>query len=132
MNTVQVPGRWWEDPDIRDWQQGMCDTYAMALIRLFPYLRLGAITESYESDGDPCELERHWFAHDDQHAYDSLGRHNLPYLGIEPAPTYLCRLNISPGDYGWDWPHFFGENANEADYDRALSLIPVQHPWLLS
>ena len=44
----------------------------MALIKLRPTLRFGV------ADGNGF----HVFAHDDSYAYDSAGRHPLPYLGV--------------------------------------------------
>lgn len=61
------------------WHQGQCGTYATALIRLNPSLRLGL---SGYADGEFFDWQ-HAFAHDDTWAYDSAGRHLLPYLGID-------------------------------------------------
>lgn len=57
------------------WQQGGCLEYAVALTRARPGLRFGTL---YDEDG----LEAHHFAYDDVHAYDSAGRHPMPYRGL--------------------------------------------------
>lgn len=126
MRTVSQPGSsyWWDDPDIADWQHGLCDTYAKAMQELHPHLRLGTL----RTDG----LVDHWFMHDDEYAYDSLGRHRLPYTGFGPENEFFFEqsLDEDPHDYGWHWPNFEGENAGPGDYERAKALIPSQHPWL--
>lgn len=66
------------------WQQGQCVTYAHALIRLHPPLQLGVLGK-IEDEG---WRESHQFAHDDQYAYDSAGRHPLPYLGVHEDNDY--------------------------------------------
>lgn len=81
--------------DWRRWQQGMCGTYAYALIQTDPTLRFGALGES-ESDGG-WRLSHH-FAHDDRYAYDSAGRHPLPYHGIN-GHLDLCHLDQHIDDY---------------------------------
>ena len=49
----------------------MCDTYALAMLDTHPNLRLGV------ADGG-----MHFFVHDDEYAYDSIGKHPLPYNGV--------------------------------------------------
>lgn len=60
------------------WQQGGCLAYAVALIELRPNLRLGTLAMT---DGEYC-IPAHHFAYDDTYAYDSAGRHALPYRGV--------------------------------------------------
>ena len=55
----------------RRWQQGYCLEYAHALLSLNSSLRLGVLDSG-----------NHFFAHDSQYAYDSAGRHELPYMGV--------------------------------------------------
>lgn len=72
------------------WQQGGCDTYAAALMQLRSDLRLGVLS-------DPDFGIVHFFAHDDHFAYDSAGRHVLPYRGI--TGTLTADLDQDPGWY---------------------------------
>lgn len=130
-DAVEMPApteekKWHEDPDRADWQHGMCDTYALALLELHPQLRMGSLH-------DPVtEVDQHYFAHDDQYAYDSIGRHPLPYKGVEGRMEQ--RLDERPSHYFGDgegnlyYPH--GENGGPEDYERAKTLIAQQHPWL--
>lgn len=67
------------------WQRGDCYTYAHALVRERPTLKLGSLDQGM-----------HLFAHDDTHAYDSAGKHPLPYRGIEGKMKQ--ELNV-----GHDW-----------------------------
>lgn len=69
------------------WQQGKCGTYACGLQRLNSGLRFGTV-----------EGGNHFFAHDDTHAYDSAGRHPLPYSGIEGGGR--SSLDEEPEWYG--------------------------------
>lgn len=116
---------WWEDPDVADWQHGLCDTYAKALLDAYPHLRLGLLLEPESGRED------HYFAHDDSYAYDSIGRHPLPYTGYgENAGTYVQALDVDPADYGIGSYYPYGENGDVHDYARATALIPAQHPWL--
>jgi hypothetical protein len=68
----------------REWQQGGCHTYAHALKRLRPSLRFGELGVSDHGDGGVRGwTPTHTFVHDDRYAYDSCGRHPLPYHGID-------------------------------------------------
>lgn len=123
---------WVYDPDIADWQQGMCDTYALAMLETFPHLRMGTLVEPYEEDGETFEREEHWFVHDDEYAYDSLGRHKLPYSGVNDYPLQQ-RLDQDPGNWFFEresprWG--YGQNGGPEDFAQALRLIPSQQPWL--
>jgi hypothetical protein len=79
------------------WQQGQCGTYACALIQMYPHLRLGVAGTSFE-DGDDW-WPHHYFAHDDTHAYDSLGKHSLPYRGNDGSWD-VQELDQLPSDWG--------------------------------
>lgn len=65
------------------WQTGECGTYARALTIMQPELRIGALG-CLEDPADPDGgfSVSHFIAHDSTWAYDSLGRHPLPYLGV--------------------------------------------------
>ena len=78
----------WVTEDWFTWQQGMCFTYARALIEMSPCLRLGMLMDGW-----------HWFAHDGEYAWDSAGRHRLPYLGLgtpydEMRDVMRCELDM--------------------------------------
>lgn len=77
------------------WQQGGCLEYAVALIRRYPGLRFGTLGES---DGDGGWWVSHHIAHDDEWAYDSAGRHRLPYNGIDGVLD-VVELNGNAEDY---------------------------------
>lgn len=74
------------------WQQGHCGAYALALIELGggqPIMGLGVL-----DGGD------HFFAHDAAYAYDSAGRHTLPYRGIVDDAFEESLLGQRPGEWG--------------------------------
>lgn len=77
----------------RDWQQGQCGTYAVALITLNPALRFGGV--DFSGEGWPG----HFVAFDEHYAYDSAGRHPLPYCGVHGDGAWLG-YSGSPEDYG--------------------------------
>jgi hypothetical protein len=83
------------------WQQGQCGTYATALIRKHPGLRFGTAGRTENGGGDASGgwWPAHHFAHDDQHAYDSAGRHPLPYHGVHGDMDY-SELDGDPDDWG--------------------------------
>jgi hypothetical protein len=84
------------------WQQGHCGTYAVALIRAYPHLRFGTIGLTENGGGDASDGWRpaHHFAHDDTCAYDSAGRHQLPYYGVQPGTADYYELDGDPADEG--------------------------------
>jgi hypothetical protein len=127
--TLSSGSNWFDDADIADYQHGLCDTYALALIEMYPHLRLG-ITGPMADNPDDGWIPSHYFAHDDEYAYDSLGRHPLPYRGLE-RDWGEGQLDTNPADY-FTSQTFQGENASPGDYERAKTLIPKQHPWLKS
>jgi hypothetical protein len=98
------------------WQNGLCDCYALALLDRHPHLRLGG---AGSADFGP----QHWFAHDERYAYDSLGAHPLPHLGID-------------GQFDTVWseqdPEWWGlpENGGEDDIARASAELALSDPVL--
>jgi hypothetical protein len=73
------------------WQQGRCGTYACGLQRIRPDLRIGTLDQG-----------SHFFAHDDTHAYDSAGRHPLPYRGIAGDAE---QVDLDQQPDWWGVPH---------------------------
>lgn len=65
------------------WQQGDCYTYAHALLQLRPDLHLGSLDQGM-----------HLFAHDNTHAYDSAGKHCLPYAGVTSSAVPELRVGL--------------------------------------
>lgn len=59
-------------------------------------LKMGVAGHLDDEDGS-FEIG-HAFAHDKTHAYDSSGKHPLPYLGIHHQFTHH-ELNQNPADY---------------------------------
>lgn len=78
------------------WQQGQCGTYAVALIEAQPNLRFGAIDFT---DDPGYDNPGHYVAHDDLYAYDSAGRHPLPYNGVHGYGRWLPDIG-DPLDHG--------------------------------
>lgn len=76
-------------------QQGLCGTYAVALMERYPHLQLGCCVRV---NGDEYGVE-HFFAHDECYAYDSLGRHPLPYLGKD-RQFDACWTGEHPASWG--------------------------------
>ena len=95
------------------WQQGGCLEYAYALVRLDPELSFGAIL----NEG----VETHFFAHDGRFAYDSAGRHPLPYLGIAPHAAVEQELDVDPGWYDDPDPDLIIDAMQHAVRNRILS-----------
>lgn len=91
------------------WQKGGCAEYALALVKKYTHLSLGVTgaVDMHDPDwepwsGEPAPLEtvNHVFAHDENYAYDSLGRHPLPYhtpweAGFQPQEE-VNHLHLSP------------------------------------
>lgn len=103
-----------------EWQTGLCGTYACALIRAYPWLRLGvAGTRMREGEGlqeGEDWWAHHFFAHDQEYAYDSFGRHPLPYQGEPEWDVTL--LNQEAGE--WRLPEEeSGPEAAEYHLSRA-------------
>lgn len=76
--------------DSRYWIWSGCAEYACALHELNPALRFGRHVEYDEPDEDGFIgwYTNHVFVHDDSHAYDSLGKHPLPYNDGEYDTEY--------------------------------------------
>jgi hypothetical protein len=102
--------------DWHRWQQGQCGTYALALMRMQPGLRLGVsgITENGDGDASGGWRPVHFYAHDDAHAYDSAGRHPLPYHGVHGSLDYH-EHDARPDD--WSLPD--EESTGESDIKTA-------------
>lgn len=102
--------QWWR------WQAGQCGTYAVALMRLRPQLRFGTLGITRAGGGDASSgwTPEHHFAHDDAYAYDSAGRHPLPYHGVYRDYDY-CELDGDPGD----WARLSEEGTGEPDIAAA-------------
>lgn len=100
------------------WQQGHCGTYALALIQQYPQLRLAAagLTENGGGDASDGWMTLHFYAHDDTTAYDSAGRHPLPYLGIHEGAMDYAELDTPPGI----WDILYEEGTDEDDLADAL------------
>ncbi len=69
----------------RRWQQGQCGTYALALLSTRPGLK--AMEAGRVTDDGFHETE-HFYVTDGTWAYDSAGRHPMPYLGIDGRMEY--------------------------------------------
>lgn len=94
------------------WQTGQCGTYARALQLLRPALRIGVLGVR-DCDGFQAA---HFIAHDDIWAYDSLGRHTLPYLGVNNQFDMVFLNQFAD----W-WGCIEEEHASEDDARRALA-----------
>jgi hypothetical protein len=70
------------------WQQGKCGTYAYALQSARPHLRAVAAGTTESDDIDDGWRTEHFYVTDGAWAYDSAGRHPLPYLGTEGQWNY--------------------------------------------
>jgi hypothetical protein len=114
------------------WQQGQCGTYALALLRMQPSLRLGVcgITGNGGGDASGGWMAQHFYAHDDTHAYDSAGRHVLPYLCIDAPDIDYAELDARPADRDLMSEEGTGEQDIAAAQAHArrhgtLALLPV-------
>lgn len=98
---ADVEGRGYIVDEWERWQQGSCDVYALALLAQYPHLRFAVMGHTEAGGGDPGEgwMESHYFAHDDEYAYDSAGRHPLPYLGVDADADY-AELDAIPDEWG--------------------------------
>lgn len=80
-------------PQFDRWQTGDCGAYACALKEEHPHLHYGTLYDG--------SIPAHHFAHDETHAYDSLGAHPLPYRGV--AGNLTPETNETVWQY--DEPH---------------------------
>jgi hypothetical protein len=108
----------------RRWQQGGCGSYAAALLSAFPHLRLGVLLNV---DG----VADHFVAHDSVYAYDSAGRHLMPYLGVQPdEPFDEMLIDQDPDDWDLDeMPKDFPDalaHAERHNIAPALTCINVR------
>ncbi len=107
-----VVDEWWR------WQQGGCGTYALALLQSHPGLRLGVAL-------DDRGAETHFFAHDSVYAYDSAGRHRLPYLGVQPTDQFdQVLLDQNPDD--WDLDEVPSDIPDAAAHQRRHRITPLK------
>lgn len=97
LSLAELERDGWVTDEWAIWQQGWCGTYAVALMMVRPSLRLGMLV----LDLDDGWMPLHFFAHDNAFAYDSAGRHPLPYTGLDPDVGARCELDVGPADdYG--------------------------------
>lgn len=96
------------------WQGGGCGTYATALIHAHPHLKLGVSGYTFKGGGDASEGwgTDHFFAHDKTHAYDSAGKHPLPYLGVHAEKR---RDYVETGHDPEDWEDADDEGESHED-----------------
>lgn len=91
------------------WQGGGCLEYAHALHQKYPHLGIGALVEH---DGE-FTREQHFFAHDDDYAYDSAGRHSLPYRGVHD--DFDMQSGIDLDDFDEPDPNLVAEARQHID-----------------
>jgi len=116
------------DVDVRDfenarWQRGACLTYAEALKACDPTLRWG-IHYGPNTDPDYPEAEyepMHVFVHDEEYAYDSLGRHPLPYDRFDKTEYGVIESEAEDTDF-----------REDGDEEEALEHIKVTHPQFVA
>lgn len=84
-----VNGQKFNTDEWERWQQGECGTYAAGLKTLNPKLKVAA-----------ANFGEHFFAHDGKHAYDSAGKHPMPYRGVSGKEHWAVEKNVDLGDYG--------------------------------
>ena len=84
------------------WQQGECGTYAVAILRARPDFVFAVIGQTEDGDAANGWRETHYYAFDPatQTAYDSLGAHPMPYLGIEDGENDYIETGDSPETFG--------------------------------
>jgi hypothetical protein len=94
---VMWPG--WCTDEWGRWQQGGCATYARALQHLEPSLRIAVagilLDPGVSDDWHPTHL----YAHDGEVAYDSAGKHPMPYHGLAGDMDHI-EPDTDPED--WD------------------------------
>lgn len=124
MSLQDLAERGYVTEDWDRWQQGNCGGYAVALIQAYPHLRLGGVDfwdDTDEETGELFDNPGHYVAHDDRFAYDSAGRHPLPYNGTRNDGRWLPDIG-TPADHGLDAKH--GECG---DYDDAERTAVIAH-----
>lgn len=121
MSLADIAARGYVTEDWAHWQQGWCGGYAAALIHHYPHLKLGGIDfwDFTGPDGEQYDNPGHYVAHDDTYAYDSAGRHLLPYKGVCGSGRWLPDMG-SCEDFGLMDP--YGECGDYDDAERAAVL----------
>lgn len=115
---IAMPYHWHDvDPETQEYMFGQCAAYAGGLHNIKPDLRLGMHwNDKYVDEGDIDDetgdhpqypMPHHYFAHDDTHAYDAMGRHPLPYEDWDRT-TY---------DHPWDELWHYG--MHEGGYEES-------------
>lgn len=105
------------------WQQGGCGTYACTLQQENPNLRFGALYRDEENTSSAV----HFFAHDDERAYDSAGQHPLPYRGISGG--LRPSLDEKPEWHSFDFASDEGRDPSEAlAHIRGNRILPLPSP----
>lgn len=97
---------------ISEWDRGLCDTYALALIKVHPDLKFG-VAGNTDDDG---WIPSHFFAHDDEYVYDITGPRK--FSEIDKIWNTVER-NQRPSD----WIDKFGDNGSEEKFEEAINLI---------
>jgi hypothetical protein len=118
MSLADLTARGYVTEEWSHWQQGNCGGYAAALIHFYPHLRLGGI-DFWNDENAGIDAPGHYVAHDDTYAYDSAGRHLLPYKGVCGSGRWLPDGG-DPSDHGLDELH--GECGDYDDAERAAVL----------
>ena len=116
--------------DQRRWMYGRCSEYATALHRRNPDLKFGMWVQHHPATEDPDEspfrdahegyTPFHVFVHDDEHAYDVMGTHKLPYEADHP--DLESRYGLSREDVVGQW----GESEPEEE-DEAIAHWEQRH-----
>jgi hypothetical protein len=127
VSLADLAARGYVTEEWSHWQQGNCGGYAAALIHHFPHLRLGGIDFWDHRDTDTGELydnPGHYVAHDGIYAYDSAGRHLLPYKGVDGSGRWLDFSDMPAVEA---LAHFgltehYGECGDYDDAERAAVL----------
>lgn len=94
------------------WQTGDCGAYAVALRQMFPDTHYGVLGYF---DGE-FFVPKHHFTHDDEFAYDSLGKHALPYHGVN---------GMMDSEYGEE--EWYYDEPHPEDVADAMSHILLTH-----
>jgi len=110
--------------DVRDfenarWQRGACLSYAEALKACDPSLKYGMhLSPNTDPDYPEAEWEpMHVFVHDGEYAYDSLGRHPLPYDRFDQTEYDVHEDVVGGTDF-----------REDGDEDEAWEHIETRHP----
>lgn len=114
------------------WQNGECGTYARALQLLRPDLRIGVLGTLSDPADPASDFELHHFiAHDDRYAYDSLGAHTLPYLGVNNQFNHAY-LDQSAGFWGGLEDEHGEEDGEEAQQALGDAVRHIRRHGILA